>query len=381
MIDSAAGVKDKLKALAAAKASGTAFLTVTLSTSRLDDWRLFAPAFLHSEFNRITRESGVSKENKRLLQTDLDHVLDVLMYDVTPATQGLAVFADGAAGFYERIELPFRLVNRVVIEPSPYIRPVAHALSLLEPFVVARVSRDESSLFLVDEWGVAHEDDLDGPWLRSSDRESGELSIKEYYAAARQDTLVDLHFKEVGASLAKLLETSGVRRVALCAQHDIASGFRRTLPASVAGRIVAEIPLDAAATTAQMVVSARRAVEEARHEEMVALAARIKEGLGHGGRGVSGFDDVLSAVGRHQVQTLLVDRNYRASGWRCVDCGWVGLVATERCPVCGGAIVPIADAVGEIVRLAIMQNGQVEVGENIPALDDLGGVAGVLRYA
>ncbi len=97
MIDSAAGVKDKLKALAAAKASGAAFLTVTLSTSRLDDWRLFAPAFLHSEFNRITKESGVSKENKRLLQTDLDHVLDVLMYDVTPATQGLAVFADGAA--------------------------------------------------------------------------------------------------------------------------------------------------------------------------------------------------------------------------------------------------------------------------------------------
>ena len=58
------------------------------------------------------------------------------------------------------------------------------------------------------------------------------LAIKEYYAAARQDALVDLHFKDVGASLAKMLEASEARRVALCAQHDIANAFRRTLPSA-----------------------------------------------------------------------------------------------------------------------------------------------------
>jgi peptide subunit release factor 1 (eRF1) len=130
-----------------------------------------------------------------------------------------------------------------------------------------------------------------------------------------------------------------------------------------------------------MLVGAREAVEKARHEEMVELAARIREGLGSGGRGVSGFDDVLGALGRHQVQTLLVDRNYRVPGWRCEECSWVGLTATARCPICGGGTLPVADAVGEIVRLAILQNGQIEVGENIPVLDELGGVAGVLRYA
>jgi len=77
----------------------------------------------------------------------------------------------------------------------------------------ARVSRDESSLLLVDEWGVAQEDDVAGPWLRWSDRETGEVSIKEYFAAARQDELVELHYKEVGATLAKLLEASQARRV------------------------------------------------------------------------------------------------------------------------------------------------------------------------
>jgi hypothetical protein len=205
MIGSVKAAKEKLRGLAGAHASGPAFLTVTLSTSRLDDWRLVAPVFLRSEFNRITKEIGVSKDDRRFLQADLDHVLDVIRYDVNPGTEGLIVFVDGVAGYEERMELPFRLVNRVIIEPSPHVRPLAHALSLLEPFVVARVSRDESTLFLVDEWGVTQEDDLVGPWLRSSDRETGEVSVKEYYAAARQDTLVDLHFKEVGVALAKLL--------------------------------------------------------------------------------------------------------------------------------------------------------------------------------
>jgi rubrerythrin len=381
MIESAAVARERLKELAGARGSRGVILTVTLSTSRLDDWRQFAPTFLNSEFGRIVKERGISKEERHHLQKDLDYVFDLIKYDLTGKTQGLAVFVDGDGGLHERIELPFRLVNRLVIEPSPYIRPVVHALALVEPFVVARVSRDESSLFLVDEWGVTKaEDDLTGPWLRSSDRETGELSIKEYYAAARQDSLVELHFKEVGVALAKMLEGSGARRAVVCAQHDIASAFRRSLPAATAARIAAEIPFDAAESTPQMLERAREAAVGARHAEMQELAARIKEGLGAGGRGVAGFDGVLGALGRHQVQTLLVDRNYRPPGWRCEECSWVGLVPVEQCPVCGGIPVPVVDAVGELVRLAILQNGQVEVGEDIAALDELGGVGGVLRY-
>ena len=54
MIDSVAAAAEKLKALAGTKSAGGMFLSVTLSTSRLDDWRQVAPAFLHSEFNRVT---------------------------------------------------------------------------------------------------------------------------------------------------------------------------------------------------------------------------------------------------------------------------------------------------------------------------------------
>ena len=382
MIDTLAGAREKLRDLAAARAPRGEFLTVTLSTSTLDDWRQFAPTFVNSEFGRITREQSLSKDQKRILESDLDEVQAVLQYDVTPRTQGMALFANGEGGIYQRIELPFRLINRVVLQKSPYVRPVVHALSLLEPFIVARVSRDDSSLYLVDEWGaVAKENDLSGPWLRTSDRESGELSVKDYFAAARQDSLVELHFKEVASALAKWLDASPVRRVVLCAQHDIASAFRRALPAAVAPRVVAEIPFDGAATPHQILAAARVAATEARQLELVRLVERVKEGLGSNGHGAAGFNEVADGLERGQVRTMVVDRNYRPPGWTCTDCDWVGLTQLGKCPRCGGRPVPVLDAVGELVRLAILKSIRVEVAETVPALDEMGGVAALLRFA
>jgi peptide chain release factor subunit 1 len=381
MIDTAAAVRSKLRALAGVEPTGHALLSVVLSTSRLDDWRVSAPSFVRSEFNRQVQERRFPKEERRFLQAAFDYTLEVLGHEITPRTQGLALYLDEAGDYRERIELPVRLANHLVAEPRAYVRPVAQALSLLEPFVVAQVSRDESSLFLVDEWGVAEEDDLAGPWLRSSDPNTGEVSIKEYYAAARQDTLVELHYKEVGAALGKLLDDSPATRVVVCAQHDIASNFRRSLVQSVGSHVVAEIPFDAAATTAQMIATARPALERAHQEEVVALAARIGEALGRDGRGVAGFDEVSAALTRHQLQALLVDRAFEVPGWVCPACSWVGLARVSTCPACGGAPVPVSDAVGELVRLTILQGGRLVVGESSPALDQLGGVAGLLRYA
>jgi peptide chain release factor subunit 1 len=381
MIDSLASATEKVRDLAAAHSPRGEFLTVTLSTSPLDDWRQVAPTFLNSEFTRLIQERGASKDQKHILQRELDEIGAVLQYDLTDRTQGLALFADGTNGVYARIELPFRLANRVVLEPAPYVRPVLHALSLLEPFIVARVSRDESNVYLVNEWGLAKEDDLTGPWLKTSDPETGELSIKEYFAAARHDTLVELHYKEVAGVLAKWLESSEIRRVVLCAQHEIASNFRRELAPAVAPKVVAEIPFDAAVSVNQMIATARVAANEARHVELVQLVERIREGLGANGRGAGGFEEVEDGLKWAQIQTMVVDRNYRPPGWSCPECNWVGVNPVEHCPTCEEAPIPIGDAVGELMRIAILQRSRVEVAENLPELDQMGRIAALLRFA
>jgi peptide chain release factor subunit 1 len=369
-----------LKDLAGYRNPQGLFISVCVSTSRLDDWRQKAPTFLNSEFGRLGREGAWNKEERRLLEAELAKIAEVLQYDITTQTEGVAVFADGTQGMFERVELPLRLNNRLLVEPSPYIRPLIHALEVLEPFLITRVSRDDSSLYVVDWWRVAREDDLTGPYLRSTDRETGEVPVKEYYAAARQENLVEQHFKEVALNVDRLLKETGVRRIVMCGQHEIITNVSKSLSAAASSRVSASISWDPATSVNQLVVSARAALADARRQEMSRLMERIDNDLGPQGMGVAGFGDVTGALLRGQVQTLLVERGVRPPGWSCVNDDFVRPEEVHVCPLCGGRSVRVDDMFGEAVRHAVLQGAEVEVVEGVERLHELGGIAGLLRF-
>ena len=373
--------RDDLRSLASNRNQDGVFVSAFFSTSRLDDWRQTAPTFLNSESTTALRERDLSKDARKRAADDVARIQEVLRYDIGASTEGLAVFADAESGLFERFELPFRLSNRLVFEPDAYLRPLVHALSLLEPFVLVRVSRDEGTVFSIDDWRLTKAEGHSGPYLKSTDRETGDVPIKEYYAAARQDSLVDQHFKELAAALDRVVDDLGAAHVILAGQHDIVSHFRKALSARAASRVVAETALDHAASTPQLIAAARETFAGARSAAMEDLAARISEGMGAGGRGVGGFDDTMAALRRGQVRTLLLDRAYRPPGWSCAACDHVMLSPSPECPVCGGAMIPLADGVGAAVRLAVLNGVYIEVAEGVPTLEAMGGIGGLLRYA
>ena len=369
-----------VKGLAGAKSPTGAFVSAFLSTSNLNGWRQTAPTFLHSALASLAQNRSLDKDERRRLEDDFQRLQAVLQYDVDPHVQGLALFADGRDGVYERIELPVRLVDQVVFERSPYVRPLVDAFSQLDPFVVARVSRDESSIYHVDHWRLSREEDLYGPYLKSGNRATGDVPVKEYYAAARQESLVEHHYKDVAAALDRVIDETGVQWVVLCGQHDIAANFRKHLSQKAASRVMGEFPWDAAQSVNQLLAKAREVLDVGRKQRNEAQVLQIQEGLGSGGHGVAGFDELIVAVHRGQVRTLFVDRDYREAGWRCVDCDFAGVASTQVCPVCGGSVAPVDDAVGEAVRIAILHGSFVEVVDPSAALTDMGRIAGLLRY-
>jgi peptide subunit release factor 1 (eRF1) len=147
-----------------------------------------------------------------------------------------------------------------------------------------------------------------------------------------------------------------------------------------AGCAWGEIAWDAVASVNQLLAAARGEIQAVRARAMEALVARISEGLGPLGKGVSGFEDTMDALRRGQVQTLVVDRNARPPGWLCLQCDFVSITDVVVCPVCDGQVVPLDDVLGEAVRVAILQNTFVEVAEEVPALESMGHIAGILRF-
>lgn len=371
--------KATLQRLAALRSPDHLVLSVFVSTSVLDDWRQTTPTFLNSERLRLERERDLSREELRTLDDHFSRLQSLLQYELPATVEGLSVFANSGGEFVERIELPVRLANRVVLGPSAYLRPIIRALDRLEPFLLVRVSRDESSILEVDDGGLAGSEDLEGPYLKSTDRETGDVPVKEYFAAARQDTLVEQHYREVAAALDRRLGETGYVSVVLCGLHDIVANFRKELSNPAAGRVKAEIPWDAAASVKQLVGQAREALNEGRQRLHEELAQRIAESLGQG-RGVAGFDETMAAVQRGQVQTLMVDAAYAPEGWVCQQCDFAGLSPVDACPLCGGKMRPVEDVAAEAVRVALLRGTYVLEADGVPSLGDLGGIAGLARY-
>lgn len=371
--------KDTLQRLAAGRSPNHQFLSVFVSTSLLDDWRQTLPTFLNSERLRLERERDLTKDELRTLDDHFARLQQLVQYDIPVKTEGVSVFADGSGEFVEQIEWPVRFVNRVVLGPSAYLRPVVRAIDQRKPFLLVRVSRDESSIHVVNDGGLARTEDLAGPYLKSGDRETGDVPVKEYYAAARQYSLVELHYKDVAGAVDRLLAETGIPAVVICGLHDIVSNFRKQLSQPATVKVRADIAWDAVASVNQTVAAARDALLGAQKNEREALAQRIAESLGLG-RGVAGYDQTMAAVQRGQVQTLLVDSAYEPPGWLCRDCDFAVLTPAAACPLCGGGLIPVGDAVAEAVRVALLRGTYVVDAGGVPSLANLGGIAGLMRY-
>ncbi len=88
----------------------------------------------------------------------------------------------------------------------------------------------------------------------------------------------------------------------------------------------------------------------------------------------------LGAMYEGRVRILLISEGYKATAYRCQQCGYIVAQAQKECPFCGSKVKQIDAAVDLIVREVIDQGGQVEVVRDSPSLDKAGHIGALLRY-
>ena len=121
-------------------------------------------------------------------------------------------------------------------------------------------------------------------------------------------------------------------------------------------------------------------IAEVEREREKALVESVITAAAKGGAGAIGLADTLGAMYEGRVRILLVTEGYKATAYRCEQCGYIVAQAQEECPFCGSKVKQIDAAVDLIVREVIDQGGQVEVVRDSPALEKAGHIGALLRY-
>ena len=128
-----------------------------------------------------------------------------------------------------------------------------------------------------------------------------------------------------------------------------------------------------------MLEAARGLIDADEERREAGSLERLSAGLGTGGRGAAGLDEVLSVLVEQRVETLLLRPGFTAPGVVCSSCGWVG-TRGRTCPVDGGELVEREDIVESAIERALTQSATVMVMRHHEDLGGHGDIAALLRW-
>ena len=128
--------------------------------------------------------------------------------------------------------------------------------------------------------------------------------------------------------------------------------------------------------------AAAPAMEEAERRRIDERVDRLRRGSAHG-TGATGLEDVLVALNARAVETIMIQRGYRAPGQECPRCGL--LTTADAAPECLADGTPLErrdDVMEPALSLAVEQSAEVvSLPGDRDDLRPIGDIAAVLRFA
>ena len=373
--------RDTLRKLAAAKVANggkaiSFYLNLEPTEFATPPARASAIRSLLDEGEKKLKEAEAGKAN-RALRADFERAREFFNGDLpADGAQGLAVFCSGENELFEVIRLPRPVQSEVVLSDSPFIEPLVDLVSgtwciLLCNRRTARIFRGSSDT-IEEVAGITSEDVL-------SQADAGGWSQARYERG--QDEEAHRHLKRVGELLHRRFRRATFDHLLIGSPEELASEVEKTLHPDIRKRVVGRVSVDVENTSVDEVMAAARPLLE-QYEKQAERDAldRLKQGVGAGGRGVAGLDDVLGVLNERRVETLLLEERFQMPGRKCPKCGSVFAENVTECPADGTATEICEDVVEEAVELAVAQSADVVIARHHDDLEQMGGIGAVLRF-
>jgi peptide chain release factor subunit 1 len=290
---------------------------------------------------------------------DVERILDYLRRDVAPSAHAVAIFACAGAGdFFEALQLPVPIDgHELFVDRRPHLYPLARLHDQYRRYAAVVLDAHVARVFVFGFGEMQRQERVtaERPFARVA---AGGWSQARYQRHV--DNFDVRHAREVVDTLDRVVREERITQIVLAGDEPMLSTLRGALPKPLAARVIDAVSLDANAPEHEVF---RATLAVVRVQDAITDAARVERLVNEyrgGGLAVVGLDDCLEALGRGQVDELLLagrrDQIRRDNG--------------DPCP-------EMAD---ELVTRARQTSAKITVVEDPELLADVGGVGALLRY-
>lgn len=371
--------RERLNYLASLRSEKHLLISLYLPLEKGEPGEAKLPIRLKNLINKALEVREVwTSEQSHSVGEDLARIEGLVAEERVLGSKSVVAFASSPLGLWEVFRPPVRVEKGLVIDHAPRLAPLIALAGRLERYCTVLVDKSRARIFFLDLGGAEERYDIYGDVPGRHDQ--GGWAQARYQR--HHDDRVMHHLKETADELLSLRHEEGLKRLLVAGTEEIASQFTDYLHPYLKNSLVATFPLEMTASPKEVQEQTLAVVGELKKREEVDLIQKLRGETLSGNLGVIGLEDTLHAWQVGQVLTLLINEGFHAPGQRCPQCGSL-TVREGSCPYCGQALEHLQDVVEELVKRAFLGNTDIKfiVEENKEALDEMGGIGALLRFA
>lgn len=306
---------------------------------------------------RLARESAEAqgKDIVEAVESDLSRIADWLNGSLDRrTTRGVAAFSCEAEGFFEGYGLPLPVRDQVIIGPGPDIAQLCVILAVSERTLVVAVDGWRARLLRLESGMV---EEIEAPIDELERQVDTDVELGSF--ERRHEEHARQHYRRVARAVVEELAHRPATRLVLSGTRESVAHLEEHLPSGVVQLVAGRIGNRILSERTELARAATDVVDEVRHQHQIALGDELRERTSQGAAAVSGLTATLEALGAGQVETLLVEEAFSASGARCGDCGQL-MVDGTRCPRCGATPTGVQNVVDAAITEAFAHHVTLE---------------------
>jgi peptide subunit release factor 1 (eRF1) len=335
-----------------------------------------ASSLLH-QIRPMAKDHSVDHEARLSVRGDIERI-ELQLAEERQKPGAIAIFSCSGVGFYEEIELPRRVRDRIVVDTTPWVRPMVAVLDEYHRTCVLILDKEKARTWELYQGDLDETSEVLDEALRKPDY-AGWHGLEEYRVRNKDEELAKRHFRRVASVLDAFYRAGRFELLAIGGHDHEVPAFLGFLPHRLRGSVAGSFTIDPhTATIADIRASADAVVDQYQRDEERSLVAEVFEKEAAGGNATVGLEDTLWAGSLAAIQRLLVQEDATAPGVVCDESGWLA-ESGDTCLICGQPTRKTDDVVDELTQAVIDTGGTVEhVIADTPLRDQV--AAADLRY-
>jgi peptide chain release factor subunit 1 len=319
---------------------------------------------LVDQIRPLAKDQTLGHQSRMSLRADIERIKEALGSDRWPPG-AIAIFSCSGRDLYEEIPLPRAVRERVIVDETPFARPMLAVLSEYHRACVLVIDKAAARIWEIDQDEMREVSAVRDPVLRKPDYAAG---LAEDRVRNKAEELAKRHFRRVVKLLETLLRTDGYEIVVIGGHDYEVPEFLQFLPVELRDRVAGTFHADpATAPPAEIRKSARSILERYEREQEQRLISGVLEKAAVGGPAALGLESCLQAGSMAAINTLLVQEGATAPGVVCDESGWLA-PSGDTCPICGKPTRHTPDVIDELVTVVIDEGGStrhIEAGTEL----------------